>query len=201
MAAAKKQRDAVEAKMREERHRQELSDNDKVRPIMDRYLAEVNLQRQYQKQMPKKLRDYHELPEGGRTVARAERKASYQGLGHFLTAALLAYHYQLDTEKGVAPGPDLRKYRDHTIRLDVPWGDKLGDYFHHRGLSATDDVLRYFEGAISKKASYQLHVLPPVYVISKGGMLTFCAALQYCRSNIPERLTFPSSWWLPWRMT
>ncbi|KAK8067566.1 hypothetical protein PG996_006678 [Apiospora saccharicola] len=161
VAKARKQHEAVEARMREERRQQNLSDNEKVQPIMGRYLVAVNLQRQYQKQMPKKLRDYHEVPDGSK-VTSAEWKASYQDIGHFSTAALLAYHYQLDTEKGIAPGPYLRKYRDHTIRLDIPRGDKLRDYFNHRGLSTTGDELRHFEGCISKKVDFPVFLVAAV---------------------------------------
>lgn len=160
VAAAREKRAALEAQMREERRRRSRSDNEKARPILDRYLAEVNLQRQYQKQMPKKLRDYHEVP-GGSTVTKDEWKAAHQDIGHFLTLALLAYHYQLDEEKGIAAGPNLYKYPDHTLQLDVPQGHNLRAYFQHRGLSATDDELKYFEGCISKKVSHQSPPIDP----------------------------------------
>ncbi|KAK8102234.1 hypothetical protein PG984_015380 [Apiospora sp. TS-2023a] len=108
-------------------------------------------------------------------------------------AALLAYHYQLDTDKGIVPGPYLRNYPHHTIRLDIPRGDKLRDYFNHRGLSAPDDELRYFEGCISKKAS----PLRPLSRVSKTddkslaahkNLLTFILEDDLIREEITEVL-------------
>ncbi|KAK8073433.1 hypothetical protein PG994_004332 [Apiospora phragmitis] len=159
-------RRAYQEKMAAEQHQRTLSDNEKVQSLLAPYVAEVNLQRQYQKQMPKKLLDYHEKPEGT-AITSADWKASYQDIGHFLTAALLAYHYQLDCEKGTVRGPNLYQYRDHAIRLDIPYDYSLNAYFRHRGLAATDGELKYFEGSISKKASYQPRLLPSPSSVKK----------------------------------
>ena len=132
-----------------------LSDEERAQPLIDRYVAEVNLQRQYRKQLPKKLRDYHAAPEGT-LVSRDDWDDAYEDVGHFLAAALLAYHYQVDSGGGggrSVMGPDVGSCRNHNLQLDIPKAPNLECYFEHRGLSASDDELRYFKGCVAQKVS------------------------------------------------
>ncbi|KAK8876875.1 hypothetical protein PGQ11_001821 [Apiospora arundinis] len=161
-AEAAKMRKAWYEKQAAESAKRTASDNEKVQPLMDRYLAEVNQQRQYQKQMPKKLLNYHEKPEGT-NISSADWKNSYQDIGNFLAAALLAYHYQIECENGTVRGPpDVYKYRNHNLQLDVPWDAKLKTFYHHRGLSVKDDELKYFEGCVSKKVDFPIFLVAAV---------------------------------------
>ncbi|KAK8872356.1 hypothetical protein PGQ11_002870 [Apiospora arundinis] len=160
-AAAAEKRKEWYAKQAAEQAARTQSDNEKLRPLADRYAAEVNRQRQYPKLMAKKLRNYHVKPEGT-AIPDGEWKASHQDIGKFLAAVLLAYHYGVDIKNGSAMGPPVYMYRSHTLQLDVPPDRGLKCYIEHRGLAASDDELRYFDGCIAKKVDFPVFLVAAV---------------------------------------
>lgn len=124
MEDATKRRQAIAAEEAKKQAERRLSDNDSVRPIVDRYNKDIGRQKGYQAQVYKKLKAYHEKPAAD-TTSSAEWKSVYEETARFLAAALLSYHYQADKGKGTIMGPDCASLKATPsalmFRATQPW--------------------------------------------------------------------------------
>jgi len=64
---------------------------------------------------------------------------------------MVAYHYQLDLEKGTVCGPDFSKLRWSSFEPDLPVNGSLPAYMEHRRVEISEDEAAYFRGLVNQK--------------------------------------------------
>lgn len=162
---ARKAREAWQAKELEAYEMRRATAAEAVGRILGKYHERLNQQRNYQVQIAKKLKAYHEKPAGD-TTSPEDWKATYEETARFLAGTLQSFHYEIDRQHGTIQGPNLSRYREFCYRYNIPrdspfWRDVPSDftlksYVKHRNVEISDDEAVYFEGLVDQKVG--IHV-------------------------------------------
>ncbi|KAM0226718.1 hypothetical protein ACHAP5_012331 [Fusarium lateritium] len=147
-----------EAKLREELAQKESTAKEAAIKILTPYLAMINRQREYQPQLAKKLKSYHEKPVGDKT-SPSEWKEAYNEVGRLLAAAMVSFHFQMDKELGDVQGPGEARFYEADIELDMPATPTLQAYLAHRYVPVSDDETKYFETLVARKVDLPIFLL------------------------------------------
>ncbi|KAH7183239.1 uncharacterized protein B0J16DRAFT_373744 [Fusarium flagelliforme] len=158
MEAANKRRQQEEAKIEQELAQKCATAKEAAIRVLNPYLATVKRQREYQPQLAKKLKAYHEKPAGDKTPPN-EWKEAYNEVGRLLTAALVSFHFQSDKEHGVVQGPGRVKFHEAGMERDMPETPTLQAYLTHRHVPVSDDEVNYFKSLVERKVDLPIFLV------------------------------------------
>ncbi|KAM0431724.1 hypothetical protein ACHAQK_010041 [Fusarium lateritium] len=151
-------RQKQEAKIQQELAQKHATAKEAAIKILAPYLAMIKRQREYQPQLAKKLKSYHEKPVGDKT-SPSEWKEAYNEVGRLLAAAMVSFHFQMDKELGDVQGPGEVRFYEAGIDLDMPETPTLQAYLAHRHVPVSDDETNYFETLVARKVDLPIFLV------------------------------------------